>query len=583
MVDVPSFQFDDFNAGMSALNAGMAYSHLMADYGNIAGIDPSIPAALFSGGVGIITAGVAVKGDYPGRLRDPMRWGRDVAVDAYVERRFADQAADAVADPDADAVEEFFADELPADVELDKVAEPMRSEAADTLVDTFADSPVTVRRHLDDYVDRALVSAYLTADRPLDELPGVSSVTLDADAIDRERIDAAYEAVFDDMAMVDAYLAEHDADRLSAAKTELESVLLEYIDGVDMGEATVADAVYREAVERAVPSFIGNEDVSLLYRGEDIHPYSIHKELLDDFASFLSAYGSDIGEEVNDALAADPDTATLAELEQDLLHEADIVPTRLDGEEREEFLALRDGTNRNVLNRYRPTAAVETLDRNWGAANMPYEVYELDDPDELYAAAKDVGTCRRGEEHRDYYEQIAADPETLVFGVRREDVQHWVGFSRNYLLEVPAEDASALGIDTMELVYKDGSAGGAPHGACDFETFGDVPIVLGLAGMRYALDNDIDYVAVGSGEGRVSGGPDDQYVGEAFGPGDMYKGTSGTQLWLRKDDPVPDGHSIHGSPGYGFSLDLRGGDYVFPDQKKEHDLLLEPVRHKPLP
>lgn len=184
-----------------------------------------------------------------------------------------------------------------------------------------------------------------------------------------------------------------------------------------------------------------------------------------------------------------------------------------------------------VLDRVRTRETLAAMDRYWGTDDMPYDVYEIDDADELVRAAADLGTCRRTEAYKDWYEDLADDPFTTVLGVRREEENEWIGVARLFHME-NADGDRVLGLDNLGMQYEDEHVGGPPMSSCDFARYGDALPAMGLATMAYGIENGFDYVVAAGGaekkDKRVGGGP-----GDRIGVAQLY-GQNGTTMHLEK-------------------------------------------------
>ncbi len=190
-----------------------------------------------------------------------------------------------------------------------------------------------------------------------------------------------------------------------------------------------------------------------------------------------------------------------------------------------EDLQDRYGT---AIERFRVDETLRAMDEHWDTADMPYEVFEIDDPDEMQKAAEDIGNCRTTASG--YYEDLADDPFTTVLGVRRDDSSQWIGMARAFHMETP-DDEDVFAIDNLGMQYKHGHEAGHPESSCDFENYGDALPVMGLASIAFGLENGFDHVVAGRNDGRVGGGS-----GDRIGVAQLYstKNTDQDELPVEK-------------------------------------------------
>lgn len=190
-----------------------------------------------------------------------------------------------------------------------------------------------------------------------------------------------------------------------------------------------------------------------------------------------------------------------------------------------EDLQDRYGT---AIERFRVQETLQAMDEHWETAEMPYEVFEIDDPDEMQKAAEEIGNCRKNA--TGYYEDLADDPFTTVLGVRRDDSSQWIGMARNFHMETP-EGEDVFAIDNLGMQYKHGHEAGHPESSCDFENYGDALPVMGLASIAFGLEQGFDHVVAGRNDGRVGGGS-----GDRIGVAQLYstKNTDQDELPVEK-------------------------------------------------
>ena len=161
---------------------------------------------------------------------------------------------------------------------------------------------------------------------------------------------------------------------------------------------------------------------------------------------------------------------------------------------------------KETIDRFRVRETLQELEESWETSGMPYEVYAVDDPDEMKEAANELGTCRTTT--TEYYEALAADPYTEMLGIRREDETEWIGMARVFHMETVDGD-KVLAIDNLGMQYETDKEGQDPERSCNFEEYGDALPVMGLASIAYGIERGFDYVVAGRQDGRVGGGPND--------------------------------------------------------------------------
>lgn len=367
-----------------------------------------------------------------------------------------------------------------------------------------------------------------------------------------------------------------------AAATALDRYLLEHDRYADDTDALMAEAV-DAAVQEVFPTYLFRDGVTKLYNGDDLHPGHLHRDVARSLARNVEELVDDPCIEAVDMLHGEPVGVDAFEepIEAGMLHTlesgvgerqfratwnpdhpavttaaADILLDDLGRQvqrfretdpDRAAYVQEVQDAYRTTLHRLRVEETVDAMETLWGRGDLPYEVFDINDADEMLRAAVELGNCRAHERNRSYYELLADDPYTTVLGIRRLDDRQWIGAARCFHLTT-SEDEHVFGIDNLGMQYRDDAKGHDPLEGCAFDEYGDALPIMGLAAMRYGLDHGFDYVvAAGGTEGdeafpdmRVGGGP-----GDRIGPAHLY-GQHGARMYLEKR-----GTRTEGEP-YGF-------------------------------
>ncbi|MDY6771668.1 MAG: hypothetical protein SV186_06995 [Candidatus Nanohaloarchaea archaeon] len=411
------------------------------------------------------------------------------------ERRetFRDEYEDAVQDAvTADRLLEVAASEVDASPAAihDALTEELGARGSD-LIDEIRPAIVDAaeERYVKDhmfYNDRVDDLAHDAVEETVDDLLPTHRL--------RDGVEKVYDGAELDPRAIQRHLVRRMADDVEATVTEYDEAAAAMIEG----ERLTAEAS-PEQVENGLPGSLAAMESKagetvMGVRWDSSHP-SVQRAAADQLQE---AVGKDIQRAATGAADASKD----------------------------ELEALQDGY-RNAIERFRVDETLAALERHWGTADMPYEVYKIDNPDEMQQAAQDIGNCRR--HATDYYEDLADDPFTTILGVRRDDEDEWIGMARAFHLDADGDDVFA--IDNLGMQYKDGQEGGHPDSACNFEEFGDALPVMGLASIAYGLENGFDYVVAGRNDGRVGGGS-----GDRIGVAQLYstKNTDESELPVEK-------------------------------------------------
>lgn len=332
-----------------------------------------------------------------------------------------------------------------------------------------------------------------------------------------------------------------------------------YMDDID----ALVDEALEEAVRNAFPTYLFRDRVTKLYDGAAIHPASIQRtlaeslaedveELVDDPATAARdvLYGRAVPVDALDGLEPGPETlhTVKSAVGEGGLHAAwnpdhPTVTTaaarmlrddlgrqeqRLQATDPERAQAVNDlqDAYKTTLDRIRVEETMDAMEELWGREDLPYEVFAIDDADEMLRAAQDIGNCRADDRDSRYYRLLETDPYTTVLGIRRFDDHEWIGAARCFHLET-ADGASVFGIDNLGMQYREDTEGHDPVDGCNFKDYGDALPIMGLAAMRYGLNHGFDYVVAAGGtdtpDRRVGGGP-----GDWIGPAQLYGQNSAT-------------------------------------------------------
>lgn len=436
------------------------------------------------------------------------------------------------------------------------------TEPADTPYDPTAAGLPTDRGPTDDEIRQQFRQEYEPDVRELLADDGLLEAATGQYDADREAVHAEITAVADDPD------AAYDAVRAAVIEEAEDRYMKDHTLFRNKEPRDLAEAALGPALGDMLATYRLRDGVEERYDGEDIDPRTIRRRMLDELMETVEDRISEhdpVAEQILAGQRIRPDelpdrldgslTAAIDRMESrvgepmlgvgldstqpavqevvasglldDIGRELQRTAAGTADHDQEALDRLQERYQR-TLDRFRVGETLDELERSWGTGDLPYAVYEIDDPGEMQQAARELGNCRTAVGH--YYERLAEDPFTTVLGVRRDDHDEWIGMARMFHMETP-DDEQVLAIDNLGMQYRDGAGAGEPEDCCDFEAFGDALPVMGLSAIAYGLDQGSDAVVAGRDDQRVGGGP-----GDGIGVAQLYstKNTDEEELPLEK-------------------------------------------------